>query len=93
MLSRPSKIVTALNWRYALGELVLIVLGILIALAISDWNDRRIQQAQERALLGEVRTALRADLAELEQRLASLQEAASPGGSMRVIPPCRTRHA
>jgi hypothetical protein len=76
MLSRPSKIVTALNWRYALGELVLIVLGILIALAISDWNDRRIQQAQERALLGEVRTALRADLAELEQRLASLQEAA-----------------
>ena len=60
----------ALNWRYALGELVLIVLGILIALAISDWNDGRIRQAQERALLGEIGASLRADLAEFEQRLA-----------------------
>jgi hypothetical protein len=67
---------TAPNWRYALGELVLIVLGILIALAISDWNDGRIQRAQERALLGEVSTALRADLAEFEGRLAVLRNSA-----------------
>ena len=76
VLPRSSKIVNALNWRYALGELFLIVLGILIALAISDWNDRRIQQAQERALLGEVRTALKADLLEFEDRLARLRETA-----------------
>ena len=71
---RTSRIVTALNWRYALGELVLIVLGILIALAISDWNDLRIQRAQETALLSEVRTTLENDLSELEGRLAVLRE-------------------
>ncbi len=76
MLTRPSRIVNALNWRYALGELVLIVLGILIALAISDWNDGRIRQAQERALLGEIRTALRADLAEFEERMALVHRGA-----------------
>ena len=65
---------TALNWRYALGELLLIVLGILIALAISDWNDRRIQQTEERALLGEVSTALKADRVELERGLTTLHQ-------------------
>lgn len=69
-----SRITADLNWRYALGELALIVLGILIALAISDWNDRRVARNQELALLSEVRTTLRADLAEFERGLALLQE-------------------
>ncbi len=71
---RPEKLIHSLNWRYAMGELLLIILGILIALAISDWNDRRLQHQQEQALLREVRTTLEADLAELELRLAKLQE-------------------
>lgn len=71
---RTSKIVHALNWRYALGELTLIVLGILLALAISDWSDQRIQRDQEKALLGEIRTTLEFDLAEFESRLAILQQ-------------------
>ena len=70
---RPTKLVNALNWRYALGELFLIVLGILIALAISDWNDRRINRTQELALLSEVRAALRTDRAELERNLATVK--------------------
>lgn len=74
MMIRTSKIVHALNWRYALGELTLIVLGILLALAISDWSDQRIQRDQEKALLGEIRTTLEFDLAEFESRLAILQQ-------------------
>jgi hypothetical protein len=74
---RPSTVLNAVNWRHAAGELLLIVAGILIALAISDWNDRRIQWQEERALLAEVRTALHADLAALESNLEIFREAES----------------
>ncbi len=73
---RPAKVVQAINWWHALGELVLIVVGILIALAISDWNDRRIERAQELAFLQEVQTALTTDLQSLEAKLAEFHEAA-----------------
>lgn len=36
---------------YALGEIVLVVIGILIALQINDWNQRRIDRNTERAYL------------------------------------------
>lgn len=35
--------------RYALGEIVLIVIGILLALQLNDWNDDRIRQKQVRS--------------------------------------------
>ena len=28
-----------LDWQYALGELVIVTLGVLVALAINQWND------------------------------------------------------
>ncbi len=47
---------TTVNWKYAIGEVVLIVVGILIALAAADWNDRRVLREEELALLEELRT-------------------------------------
>lgn len=35
---------------YALGEIVLVVIGILIALQVDRWNDRRLEQTQEQSL-------------------------------------------
>lgn len=66
---RTTRILKAVNWRYAFGEVLLIVVGILVALAISDWNDRRIERLQELAMLGEVRNALETDIAALQGRL------------------------
>lgn len=74
---RPTHLVRAVNWRHALGEVVLIVIGILIALAISDWNDRRIQRTEELALLGEIRTALSADVQTLEALLGQVRDGAA----------------
>ena len=74
---RVSKIVNTRSLRYAAGELLLIVAGILIALAISDWNDRRLQREQELALLGEIRTALTVDLEALELSLQGWTEIAN----------------
>jgi len=38
---------TARYFKYAIGEIVLVVIGILIALQINDWNQRRIDRGNE----------------------------------------------
>lgn len=73
---KPKNLVRAVNWRHAAGELILIVTGILVALAISDWNDRRIERIQELALLEEIRSALVADLESLQSNLEAFNAAA-----------------
>jgi len=37
--------------RYAIGEIVLVVIGILIALAINNWNEERIEKRKEQSVL------------------------------------------
>ncbi|UCD61312.1 MAG: hypothetical protein JSV59_01670, partial [Flavobacteriaceae bacterium] len=37
--------------RYAIGEIVLVVVGILIALQINNWNNNRIGHLNEKVLL------------------------------------------
>jgi hypothetical protein len=71
---RLSKIINAKSVRHAIAELLLIVAGILIALAISDWHERNLQREQELSLLGEVQTALTVDLAALEINLQHWSE-------------------
>ena len=53
---------SALNWRYALGELVLIVAGVFIALAASDWQKNRDARRTEIQTLHEIRRALADDI-------------------------------
>lgn len=36
-----------LDWAYAIGELIIVTVGVLIALAISQWNDDRLERAEE----------------------------------------------
>ena len=52
---------------YAVGEIVLVVIGILIALSINNWNENRKERQEETAIL----TALEADLIESKKRLNS----------------------
>ena len=41
-------------FKYALGEVLLVVIGILIALAISNWNSNRIQKVRNQQLLAKL---------------------------------------
>lgn len=50
-----------LDWKYALGELVIVTLGVLVALAIDQWNDDRVAQAEERAILDRLLVDLNQD--------------------------------
>jgi hypothetical protein len=37
--------------RYALGEIVLVVIGILIALQVNNWNEKRLNYMEEKRIL------------------------------------------
>ncbi len=56
---------------YAIGEIVLIVLGILIALQISNWNDEKKEEKLAKEMLSEIETAIGGDLAEMDNFLYS----------------------
>jgi len=61
---------TSIYLRYAIGEIVLVVIGILIALQINDWNDSRIQKQKESVYLKNFNRDLKEQLASIEFQIA-----------------------
>ena len=59
-----------MNWRYAVGEMLLIAVGIFIALQASEWQNRKTAHLTELSYLDELRTSLDLD----RQRLLSGRE-------------------
>ena len=53
--------------KYAIGEIVLVVIGILIALSINNWNQNRINSLSESLLLKEINTEFKFNKEELER--------------------------
>lgn len=66
----------ALNWRVAVGEVILIVIGITLALAASDYYQGRVDREDELVALRELRGALVSDREVLAANLDSLKLAA-----------------
>jgi len=52
--------------RYAIGEIVLVVFGILIALSINNWNEHRKSRLQEVNILTKLNTDLKANVIEIK---------------------------
>ena len=52
--------------RYAVGEIVLVVIGILIALSINNWNENRKNRIEEAKMLHSFREVLQNDLSSIE---------------------------
>ena len=52
--------------KYAIGEIMLVVIGILIALQINNWNDTRKLQKQEIQILNELKSDLLKTKKEIE---------------------------
>ena len=69
---RITRILNAVNWRYAVGEIFLIATGVLIALAASDWQERQVARQSEIAILMELQSHLKDDLEDLERRRDNL---------------------
>ena len=54
---------------YGLGEITLVVIGILIALQINNWNQDRIERNTELEILKGMQNTLRSDLIDLERHM------------------------
>jgi hypothetical protein len=52
---------TGKYFKYAIGEIVLVVIGILIALSINNWNENRINNAKIKTYLNNIIQDLNAD--------------------------------
>lgn len=59
---------------YAVGEILLIVVGILIALKISDWNQSLTDQRLEQAFLQRLHKDLEADLGEFKTQIQDISK-------------------
>ena len=60
---------------YAIGEILLVVVGILIALQINNWNEQQKQNERERLLLMNLRNDFQTRLAELREITTAREEA------------------
>jgi hypothetical protein len=63
----------ATYFKYAIGEIVLVVIGILIALQINNWNESRKQAATEKEFITSLKSDLKQDKAFIE-RVIKLNE-------------------
>lgn len=54
---------------YAIGEIILVVIGILIALSINNWNEERKDGISEREALDELKQDLMKSLEDIEQNI------------------------
>ena len=54
---------------YAVGEIILVVIGILLALQINNWNQQRIEDKKEIELLIDLKDEFKNNLTELEESI------------------------
>ncbi|WP_298239336.1 DUF6090 family protein [uncultured Algibacter sp.] len=57
---------TSKYFKYAIGEIILVVIGILIALQINNWNESRKHQEYEIQLLKQLKTDLKSNANDLK---------------------------
>lgn len=57
--------------KYAIGEIVLVVIGILIALQINNWNEQRKDRIKEKVVLKKLQEDYEANLIQLEEKMAT----------------------
>ncbi|WP_431136130.1 DUF6090 family protein [Psychroserpens mesophilus] len=65
---------TSKYFKYAIGEIILVVIGILIALQINTWNKQKEEHQLELKILEEIRVNLNLDLKEIQEDIGIMAE-------------------
>lgn len=60
---------------YAIGEIILVVIGILIALSINNWNEKQKDLAKEQLILKQLNSEYRSNLNQLDEKILMRNEA------------------
>ena len=53
--------------KYAIGEIILVMIGILLALQVNNWNNRRLEVNKEQIILKNLQSDFEANIAELNR--------------------------
>ena len=64
---------TGKYFKYAIGEIILVVIGILIALQINNWNETRKDNIKAKSYLVNIREDLKKDTTSFNRALSGLQ--------------------
>ena len=76
---------TGKYFKYAIGEILLVVIGILIALQINNWNERKKSTSQLHSQLIAIQNDINSDLTLFDQRQEILKSAAASGDRLWVL--------
>ena len=60
---------TTKYFKYAIGEIVLVVIGILIALSINTWNENRLDRIKEKTIMASINKEFKANQVQLDSVL------------------------
>ena len=60
---------------YAIGEIFLVVIGILIAFSLNNWNDSRKNKVKEKVILQKLKTEYISNLKQLNQKISMRKDA------------------
>lgn len=63
---------TSKHLKYALGEIVLVVIGILLALQINNWNEHRKEEASKKKLMLNIKAELMENKLRMEHHILGL---------------------
>ncbi len=74
---------TGKYFKYAIGEILLVVIGILIALQINNWNENRKERSQEQELLLQLHSEFQSNLEQLDQKTGMRDQMIS--GSLKLL--------
>ena len=63
-----------LDWTYAIGELAIVTVGVLIALAVDQWNSDRLSGIEEAAYLSRLISDIDKDIRHLEDEINGVNQ-------------------
>ncbi len=63
-----------LDWTYAIGELAIVTVGVLIALAVDQWNSDRLLGIEEAAYVSRLMNDIDTDIRHLENQISAVNQ-------------------
>ena len=76
---------TSKYFKYAIGEIILVVIGILIALQVNNWNEARKIKVIEQTLLSDLKTELSSNLDALVNVISEHKKSLKAAQELMVI--------
>lgn len=63
-----------INWRYAIGEIIIVIVGVSAAFALNNWAENRKDKRIEKLYLANIKSDLQRDLEILEHNTSRLEK-------------------